>query len=233
MNIISSYKSLTKFERVLWLVSLTLIVISFSLLTDRDPLALVASLIGAGALIFTAKGLPLGQVLIIIFALLYGIISINNRYWGEFLTYVGMSLPMAVVALVSWIKHPYKEGDVEVEVARLSKKKIALLSVGAALATVIFYFILRYFDTPALIWSTLSITTSFYAAGLTYLRSPYYALAYAMNDIVLIVLWVIATVGVPSNFPMIICFAVFLVNDLYGFFSWQRMQRRQSADKSL
>ncbi len=233
MNIISSYKSLTKFERVLWLVSLALIVISFSLLTDRDPLALVASLIGAGALIFTAKGLPLGQVLIIIFALLYGIISVNNRYWGEFLTYVGMSLPMAVVALVSWIKHPYKEGDVEVEVARLSKKKIALLSVGAALATVIFYFILRYFDTPALIWSTLSITTSFYAAGLTYLRSPYYALAYAMNDIVLIVLWVIATVGVPSNFPMIICFAVFLVNDLYGFFSWQRMQRRQSADKSL
>ncbi len=233
MNIISSYKSLTKFERVLWLVSLALIVISFSLLTDRDPLALVASLIGAGALIFTAKGLPLGQVLIIIFALLYGIISINNRYWGEFLTYVGMSLPMAVVALVSWIKHPYKEGDGEVEVARLSKKKIALLSVGAAFATVIFYFILRYFDTPALIWSTLSITTSFYAAGLTYLRSPYYALAYAMNDIVLIVLWVIATVGVPSNFPMIICFAVFLINDLYGFFSWQRMQRRQSADKSL
>ncbi len=227
MNLKLSYKALGRFDKTLWFASLALVTISFLMISDRDILALVASLIGATALIFTAKGLPLGQLLIIIFALLYGIISIQNRYWGEFLTYVGMSLPMAVVALVSWVKHPFEEGKQEVEVARLSPKKIALLSAGALAATVIFYFILKYFDTPALFWSTLSITTSFWAAGLTFLRSPYYALAYALNDAVLIVLWVLATIGVPSNFPMIICFTVFLVNDLYGFVSWQRMKNRQ------
>ncbi len=229
MNILSSYKSLTKFERILWIASLIAVTVSFILMPQKNMLPLIASLIGATALIFTAKGLPLGQALIIIFALLYGWISINNRYWGEFLTYVGMSLPMAVIALAAWIKHPFEEGKSEVEVARLTPKKLMLLISGAIAATAVFYFILEAFDTPAMFWSTLSITTSFLACGLTYLRNPYYALAYAANDVVLIILWVIASVKDPANLPMIICFSVFLVNDLYGFVSWERMKKRQSV----
>ena len=97
----------------------------------------------------------------------------------------------------------------------------------AVAVTAVFYFILKYLGNVALIVSTLSVTTSFIAAYLTFLRSPYYALAYAANDIVLIVLWCIASVAEPSNLPMLICFAVFLVNDLYGFINWRRMQKRQ------
>ncbi len=227
MKLKESFKSLNKFEWGLWIASLITIVVSFAMLTDRDLLALVASLVGATALIFTAKGLPLGQILIIIFASLYGWISINNRYWGEFMTYVGMSLPMAVVSLVTWLKNPYEKGKGEVKVATLTNGKIAFLAVGAIASTALFYFILKAFDTPALFWSTVSVTTSFLAAGLTYLRSPYYALLYSLNDCVLIVLWVIATVKLPSNFPMIICFVVFLVNDMYGFISWQRRRKMQ------
>ena len=228
MKLKESFKSLNKLEWGLLIASLITIVVSFAMLTDRDPLALVASLVGATALIFTAKGLPLGQILIIVFAALYGWISINNRYGGEFMTYVGMSLPMAVVSLVTWLKNPYEKGKGEVKVATLTSKNIAILAVATAIVTVVFRFILKAFDTPELFWSTVSITTSFLAAGLTYLRSPYYALFYSMNDCVLIVLWIMATVKLPSNFPMIICFVVFLVNDLYGFISWQRRRKIQA-----
>ncbi len=228
MKLKESFKSLNKLEWGLLIASLITIVVSFAMLTHRDPLALVASLVGATALIFTAKGLPLGQILIIVFAALYGWISINNRYWGEFMTYVGMSLPMAVVSLVTWLKNPYEKGKGEVKVATLTSKNIAILAVATAIVTVVFRFILKAFDTPELFWSTVSITTSFLAAGLTYLRSPYYALFYSMNDCVLIVLWIMATVKLPSNFPMIICFVVFLVNDLYGFISWQRRRKIQA-----
>jgi len=69
---------------------------------------------------------------------------------------------------------------------------------------------------------------SFLAASLTFLRSPYYALAYAANDVVLILLWSIASLSDPSYLPMLVCFFLFLANDLYGYINWKRMQSRQS-----
>ena len=76
--------------------------------------------------------------------------------------------------------------------------------------------------------STVSVATSFFAAYLTFLRSPYYALAYTANDIVLIVLWVISSFQDPSYLSMVACFVMFLFNDLYGFFNWLKMQRKQA-----
>jgi hypothetical protein len=75
--------------------------------------------------------------------------------------------------------------------------------------------------------STLSVSTSFLASALTFLRSPYYALAYAANDAVLIILWIIAAVGDLSCLSMVLCFVMFLANDLYGFFNWRRMEKMQ------
>ena len=57
-----------------------------------------------------------------------------------------------------------------------------------------FYFFLEYFNTANIVPSTVSVTTSFLAVYLTFRRSPYFALAYAANDIVLIVLWVLASI---------------------------------------
>ncbi len=42
----------------------------------------------------------------IIFSLLYGIISYTFSYYGEMITYLGMTMPMAVFALISWLRNP-------------------------------------------------------------------------------------------------------------------------------
>ena len=97
----------------------------------------------------------------------------------------------------------------------------------ALLVTVLFYFILKVLNTANLFFSTLSITTSFVASYLTFLRSPYYALGYSANDVVLIILWILASVEDISYLPMVACFIMFLFNDLYGFYNWRRMQKRQ------
>ena len=65
------------------------------------------------------------------------------------------------------------------------------------------------------------------AVYLTFRRSPYFALAYAMNDIVLIVLWVLASVLDIRYISVVVCFVAFLFNDIYGFISWHRMKKRQ------
>lgn len=220
------FHDLSKFERFLWGISLLVIVASFVLSGGRDWLSAIASLIGVTALIFVAKGYVLGQVLTVIFAVFYGIISFYFGYYGEMLTYLCMTAPIAVAAIVSWLRHPYK-GTKEVEVGDLKSGTVIYLFLLAVVVTFVFYWILKWLHTTNLIISTLSVTTSFLAVGLTVLRSPYYALAYGANDIVLIVLWVFATLENISYLPMVFCFVMFLANDLYGFFNWQRMRKGQ------
>ena len=191
-------------------------------------MTLAASLIGVTSLIFNAKGNPFGQLLMIVFSILYGIISYSFAYYGEMITYLGMTAPMALFALISWLKNPYKGNKAEVTVNSIKPKEICFMLILTAAVTVIFYFILEHFETANIIPSTLSVTTSFIAVYLTFRRSPYFALAYAANDIVLIVLWILASITDISYLSVIICFAMFLVNDIYGFINWQRMKKRQS-----
>lgn len=224
----SFFKSLTKFEWLLWGCSLLVVGVASLVAPDASWLSVLASLIGVTALIFLAKGHVMGQFLIVIFAALYGIISFQFRYYGEMITYLGMSAPMAICAAISWLKNPY-EGTNEVKVNRLTARHWLGLSVLAVVVTVAFYFILRALGNGSLIVSTISVATSFFAASLVFLRSPYYALGYAANDVVLIVLWVLASIEDIGSLPMVLCFAVFLFNDLYGFFSWRRMEKRQKA----
>jgi nicotinamide mononucleotide transporter PnuC len=218
---------LSGFELGLWLFSLIGVTLSSVFSPVFDPLSLTASLIGVTALIFVAKGDPLGQVLTVVFSVFYGIISWTFRYYGEMITYLGMSAPMAALAVISWVRNPYEQGKAEVRVNRLKLPEVLFLAVLTILVTVLFYFILKFFGTANLLPSTLSVTTSFLASYLTFRRSPFYALAYAANDLVLIVLWILAALEDPSYIPMILCFAMFFLNDTYGFVNWQRMQKRQ------
>lgn len=145
----------SKMESVLW-SSVAAILGSFCLLDKENYLTLLASLIGVTSLIFNAKGNPVGQLLMVVFSLLYGIISYGFGYYGEMITYLGMTMPMAVFALVSWLKNPYNGNRAEVRVNSIGKKETRYVSVVA-------------------------------------------------------------------------CFAAFLVNDIYGYISWQKMKRRQGG----
>ncbi len=228
MKVISSLKNLTRFEIVLWGISVVTVGISFLSIKGQNPLSLLASLIGVTALIFVAKGDVLGQILTVIFGVLYAVISYSFRYYGEMITYLCMTAPMAVLSVIVWLKNPYSKDKQEVRVNHLKQKDIIVMCVYTVLVTILFYFILAYFKTNNLLISTLSITTSFLASYLTYKRSPFYALAYAANDIVLIVLWIWATIHSKEYLPMIICFLMFLANDIYGFINWRRIERRQT-----
>lgn len=230
-----SLKSIAKYfsvgEILLWSCSVLLIVVSFCVFDRRNYLTLASSLIGVTSLIFTAKGNPISQILMIVFSLLYGYISFVFTYYGEMLTYLCMTMPMAIFALISWLKNPYKENKAEVKVNRLKKGEPVFMWIATAIITLIFYFILSAFQTKNIIPSTISVTTSFLAVYLTFRRNPFYAIGYAANDIVLIVLWILATIENTSYLSVVVCFVTFLANDIYGFISWQKMAKKQAENE--
>ncbi|MCI9086127.1 MAG: nicotinamide mononucleotide transporter [Clostridia bacterium] len=224
-------KYFSRLEMTLWGVSVMLIVASFVIFEGNGILTLCASIIGVTSLIFNAKGNPIGQALMVVFCILYGIISFTFAYYGEMITYMGMTAPMAVIALIAWLKNPYNGNKSEVRVNRLKKKDIVFIVVLTAVVTLVFYFILDFFHTANIIPSTISVMTSFLAVYLTYKRSAFFALAYAANDIVLIILWIMAALAETAYVSVIVCFAMFFVNDIYGFINWSKMQKRQANKK--
>lgn len=217
-------------EKTLWIVSVVAIVASFCIFDRTVFVTLLSSLIGVTSLIFNAKGNPIGQALMIVFSLMYGYISFRFSYYGEMLTYLCMTMPMAVFALISWLKNPFNGNKSEVKVNRISKLEFVLMMAAAAAVTVLFFFILRKFNTSNIIPSTISVTTSFIAVYLTFRRSPLFALGYASNDIVLIVLWILAMREKTSYASVVVCFTAFLANDFYGYLNWKRMEKRQSYE---
>ena len=145
MRIKNYFRTLTKFERALWLTSLAVVAASY-LIAHQGVLNLFTSLIGVTALIFLAKGMIIGQIISIAFSVLYGIISYKFGYYGEMITYLFMTLPMAAISTIEWLKHPYKNSDV-VEISHVSKKSVIVMTVLAIITTFVFYLLLKILST--------------------------------------------------------------------------------------
>lgn len=222
------FQRLTRFERMLYLLSLAIITGTFLLSQPRDYSVWLAAVLGVTSLIFIAKGEVLGQALMVVFSVFYGAVSWYHRYYGEVLTYLGMTAPMAVFTAAVWLRHPF-QGSREVEIRRMRGGQWGMMLLLAAVVTGGSYFVLRALETANLALSTVSVATSFCAVWLTLMRSSLYAVGYALNDLVLVALWMLAAGQEPSCLPMAACFLVFFVNDSYGFVSWRRMERRQLA----
>lgn len=224
-------KYFTPTEIIIWIFSVALTSASFFIFDGKGYFSYFASLIGITALILCAKGNPLGQFLCIVFGTMYAIISFGFAYYGEVVTYGLMTVPMAILSFVAWLKNPYRGNISEVSINRIPKKEIPFIILLATLVTFLLYLALKYLGTANLLPSTISVFTSFIAVYLTFRRSPYYALAYALNDIVLVVLWILACTVDITYLSVVICFGVFLINDIYGFISWKRIEKRQKSEE--
>jgi nicotinamide mononucleotide transporter len=217
----------SKIEWIIWISSIVLIVASFIIFDRVNYLSMIASLVGCSAILIAAKGNPFGELLMVTFAIIYGVISYQFKYYGELITYIFMTGPMSLYALISWLRHPYKGKKTVVQVNKVSNKEFFIMLILSIVVSVIFYFILKYFNTKNLIVSTISITSSFIAVYLSARRSKFYNLGYITNDIILVVLWILATIEDYHYVSMIICFSVFLINDIYSFISWIKMEKSQ------
>lgn len=224
------FKGLTPFEWALWLFSLTAITASFFAVGNTDYASLCTSLLGVTALIFMARGDPFGMVVMICFSVIYAAVSFFAHYYGEMIIYITMQIPCCVSSLVSWLRHPSGKGSAEVKIGTFSRKHLFILLPLVPAVTCAFFFILRAFGTANLIVSTVSVATSLTALYLMILRLPAYALAFILNDIVLVTLWTTACFTSLNYLSLAICFGMFLVNDSYTFVSWVKRRKAQKNE---
>lgn len=230
MKLRNPFKNLTKFEWCLWIFSLTAVTVSFFAVQNNDYATLAVSLLGVTSLIFAARGDVFGLILMIAFSLIYATVSYFVGYYGEMIIYLCMQLPIVTISFINWLRHPSGKGSAETKVGKFNKIHLAIIIPSSIAVTVAFYFILGAFNTQNLIPSTISVLTSFVALYLMSLRVPQYALAFILNDIVLIVLWSMACVQSLNYLALVVCFSIFLINDTYTFICWTKRKSKQKEE---
>lgn len=220
------FKDWTKFEKSLSLGSIFVIIL-VGIIFKSDVLTTSCSVVGVITAFLHAKGKNLGQVFGLLITILYSIVSFKNKYYGEVLIYLVIMLPMYILGIISWAKHKNIETN-SVEINRIKKKELLSIIPLSVFIYIGIYYLLKYFNTNELIISTTSVLISMLAMYFQVRRSKYSFSCYLINDIILMLLWGIPVIkGNLLLFPMFINPIINFINDIYGLYNWQRIEKIQ------
>lgn len=222
------FKEWSHFEILFLFCSLIVITLCFIFGTDRNIFSLVVSLIGVISVLTVAKGLVIAPMINIVYNIIYAILSITQQYYGEAIIYIFLMIPISVMSIVEWLKNKSKDDENVVEINKIHGIEYMWLSVVTLIATIGFYFLLKFLNTNELVISTISLISSLVASYLMLRRCSYYALGFMTNDIILIILWgLVVKNNSIAYLPTVITFVVFLINDIYGFINWKKIEKKQ------
>ena len=226
-------KNWNLFEIIFLAVSIVMIVTVFVFNSEKNWLSLAGSIIGITGVMFLAKGLVFAPYILLVNAVLYSILAYTQAYYGQLIVYICLMIPISIISIISWNKNKNSENSAQVQVNKIKKSEYMYLAIASFVAMVGFYFLLKLFNTNQLIINTLSLVITAVATYLSFRRCSYYAIFYLLNDVILIVLWSISVaVSGMGYMPTVLCFVIFLINDIYGFIHWKIEEKKQSQPKS-
>lgn len=223
------FKDWTPFELIMLFFNPILVVV-VGIVFKNDALTIITSAGGIVGVLLCAKGRVLGQIIGLIIAILYSIVSYFNGFYGETIIYMVYMIPMYVWSVVEWLKHKNKETN-SVQVYSIKWQEWVIVAISSVAVFISFYFLLKALNTNQLIVSTLSMVDNIFAIYLLARRSKYGFVSYIVNDIILIVLW-----GIPviqGNFLLLAMLfnpIMNLISDVYAVFNWSKMQKKQIAE---
>lgn len=220
------FKTWNLFEKGLCFISV-ITILAVGIIFQSDKIAIVESIVMVLTAILQAKGKIESQFFSLLDCFLYSYLSYKSRYFGEVIFYLLIMFPMAIMGIISWMKHKSDKTDT-VEVNEIKAKEWGRLVVVSIIAFVGLYYLLRFFDTSQLIVSTFSMVISMLAVYLLVRRSKYSFLFYILNDIILIILWALPVIaGEFLLIPMMIGPIALLISDTYGTINWGKMEKEQ------
>ena len=221
------FKNWTKFEKILYSISLLSIFLS-GIVFKSEIISIASAAFGISCAIMQAKGKVASQFIGVILVALYSIVSFKNGFYGEILIYIFIMLPLFISGIVSWLKNKDHKTNM-VKPYELTKKEWIILAIISIVLFIGLYFLLRHFNTKQLLISTLSMVTSLFATYLIARRNKYGFLFYMGNDIILFILWGLPVLsGNLMLMPMIINPIINFINDNYGWYNWKKNIKKRA-----
>ena len=182
-------------------------------------------------LVLCAKGNIVNYIFGIIYNAIYVYIAWKTRLYADSVIYLCYYLPMQFVGWATWKKNQNQDSGA-VNVVHLTRKMALSLLAAAAVLIPLFAWIL---GLPAIgdsqpgldsVTTVISILAMFMMVRA--IAEQWYI--WIVLDAVQTVKWLIATIrGEEHAGLMLVMFAFFLANAVYGLIQWNRLARQASA----
>ena len=224
MALIRFFKNeLTGWKRweLIWLSVACGTILAASLALRERPLELICALSGAALVVFTGKGKPSAYIFGFVNSLLYGLIAIRARYFGEAIINLVYYLPMQVYGFWVWSHHMNQENN-EVQKKVMSRRAhfllVLIISSGTLLYGTVLWKVLKgslpYMDA----FGTVTAVIVIFVSVRMYIEQ--WVIWFAEN-VVTSVMWIIAYRKGNASFATILMWLVFLANSIIMFFRWK------------
>ncbi len=196
-----------------------------------DTLGFIVAVTGIVNLVLCAKGNIVNYIFGIIYNAIYVYIAWKTRLYADAAIYLVYYLPMQFVGWATWKKNQNQDSGA-VNVVHLTRKMALSLLAAAAVLIPLFAWIL---GLPAIgdsqpwldsVTTVISILAMFMMVRA--IAEQWYI--WIVLDAVQTVKWLIATIrGEEHAALMLVMFAFFLANAVYGLIQWNRLARQASA----
>lgn len=213
------------------IIGTTIVSIVSSLLGEGwDTLGFIVAVTGIVNLVLCAKGNIWNYAFGIVYNAIYVYIAWKSRLFADSAIYLLYYLPMQFVGWVQWKKNRNEESGA-VNAVHLTRKTAAMLVLAAAVLIPLFAWILSrpvigdsqpWLDSVTTVISILAMYMMVKA-----IAEQWYI--WIVLDAAQVVKWTVATIrGEEHAALMLVMFAFFLANAVYGLIQWNGLAKRAS-----
>ncbi len=183
-----------------------------------------------------------GQIIAIIECFLYAFISFSNGLYGELFKSLAVNLPLAVFALISWTinlksKNKNKNISKELTIKKLSAVGWIITIISFFVLCAISYFVLKAFNTTALILSAITLSISIVCKVLNAMCYKESWFLTTVQCAISLGLWTnVLILGITSgevdleSLPMIVVYLANLTNSIYSYILWKAMYKKVAVN---
>lgn len=207
-----------------WLAFICLLQITVWFLHKDTLFMFTLAITGSLSLVFEAKGKIVGLYFAIINAVLYTINCWDIKLYGEVMYNLIFSIPVSIVAIIHWKKNMASTG--EVIFRAMSKKLMISIAVLTVVSTFTYAEVLNMLGGNLTFMDSLTTVVSIIAGFLFLLRFSEQWLMWVIVNILAIAMWIMVLLSGDSSALMVIIMKTTnLLNCLYGYFNWKKIEK--------
>lgn len=213
---------------VIWLVFATAVILGLSIYWKDSPVSLWAAVTGVCCVILTGKGKRSSFIFGLVNTILYAIVALWAKYYGEVMLNLIYYLPMNFVGFIAWKKYMNDETG-EVIKERLSLSKSIVVYAITAVSIVIYGFILKRMGGNLPYVDSMSTVVSVVAQILSIKRLTEQWVLWIVVDIVTVFMWAVDFMKGGESISTLAMWSIYLINAFIMFIRWYKEAKKNAV----
>ena len=216
----------------IWMIVSIVLIITLSIITNSHVLQIIAAVCGVVYVFNTVFENKYGQLFGIVNSLLYGIIMFDNGIYGTSIYNMFYCIPIQIYTFFTWGKN--KQGEDRTVISKYTKKQRTLLVLLTILVILVYYIIAIKLNVQYALIDGISIILGILGLYMTSKKKIEQWYTFIISNIAMLVLWTTKCIDSISNFPMLLMWVIYLVNNIYGLYTWsKKLNSKQSKNTAV